>query len=164
MVSVPAMTIGVTTQNIFPSAVSRLFSYNGSQYVANDTPKVGTGYWVKVDSASKVDFTSTGLLVAAETLNVGIGWQMFGSSSIPVPVDSIVTIPPGIIASQFIGGPRASYGIGSPYFSAADTLFPGYGYWVKISKYGKVILPGPAGAGAPKLEGKLRAPFGRPKR
>jgi photosystem II stability/assembly factor-like uncharacterized protein len=162
LVSVPAVTIGLTTQNIFPSAVSRLFSYNGNQYIANDTPKVGSGYWVKVDSTSQVDFTSTGQLVTAETVNVGIGWQLFGSSSIPVPVDSIVTIPSGIIASHFIGLPVPYGGSGFPFTSGVDTLFPGRGYWVKISKFGKLILPGPPGASAPKLEGKLRAPFKRP--
>jgi hypothetical protein len=67
-------------------------------------------------------------------MSVSLGWTFIGTAFYPVPVDSVVTIPPGIIASKF-------FEVRSGY-ARSDTLWPGRGYCVKMRGSGLLVLPG----------------------
>jgi hypothetical protein len=57
---------------------------------------------------------------------------MIGSISVPVPVTSITSNPPGVLTSQF-------YGYDNGYVPSS-TIEPGKGYWVKVSQEATLTL------------------------
>jgi hypothetical protein len=59
---------------------------------------------------------------------------MIGSITYPVPVTSIGSDPSGIRTSDFY-----NYTTADGYL-VADSIKPGYGYWVKTSEAGKLLL------------------------
>jgi len=125
--SLPDMRVG----SIFPTTASRAFSYSpGSNYVLNDTMKIGAGYWIRLRDNSPV--VQGGEIVEADTLPVATGWNLIGSISSPVPAPSIVSIPDGLVTSNFFGYDGT--------YNVTDTLFPGRGYWVKSTGDGALIL------------------------
>ncbi|MBI5475863.1 MAG: T9SS type A sorting domain-containing protein [Ignavibacteriales bacterium] len=58
---------------------------------------------------------------------------MIGCPTEIVPFNSIASIPGGIITSNFFGYDGSTY-------KKVDTLKPGYGYWVKVTQAGQLIL------------------------
>jgi hypothetical protein len=107
-----------------------LFAYENG-YVRRDTMMAGTGYWAKLPSDSTV--TYQGVAVWSDTFEVKARWNMIGSLTKPVVIDSITTIPDSLIVSEF-------YGFGTKGYYTADTLYPGRAYWVKVKQDGKLIL------------------------
>ena len=73
-------------------------------------------------------------MIFTDTFDVGIGWNMIGSITYPVWVLNIASDPPGITTNEFFGYTAAGG------YSTADSIRPGYGYWVKASDAGKLIL------------------------
>jgi len=73
-----------------------------------------------------------GLLIVNDTIQLQDGWNMIGSMSVPVPVNSFETFPSGILSSRFFG-----YMSG---YDQVDTVYPGSAYWVKSSEPGVLIL------------------------
>ncbi len=131
MASLPLAVTDPRKTVVFPSATSSAFTFEQQgSYVVRDTLKNGAGYWLKFSSAQIVNITGT--VRTEDSLAVHAGWNLVGSISNPVVVDSIVQIPPGIISAHFFG-----YAGG---YSAADTLQPGAGYWVKVSQNGTLVL------------------------
>ncbi|HUN65675.1 MAG TPA: FG-GAP-like repeat-containing protein [Bacteroidota bacterium] len=129
MLSVPTIEPQMTRSALFPSAVSNAFAYlNG--YVATDTLRSGTGYWVKFDTAGLV--TYVGRLLLGDTIALAAGWNLIGAPGDTVPVGSLQTIPSGLIESNFF-----SYG-GS--YQIASDLVPGQAYWVRSTGAGFLIL------------------------
>jgi uncharacterized protein (TIGR02145 family) len=114
---------------LFPSAKSKAFIYRAG-YQAIDSIKNGQGFWLKFDSTETISIT--GEEIYTDTIDVTTGWNMIGSISIPVAIESIKTDPPGIVVSDYF------YYAPSGYVSA-DTLQPSYGYWVKIKQDGFII-------------------------
>jgi hypothetical protein len=57
---------------------------------------------------------------------------MIGSISTAIAAGSIGSIPPGIMTSEL-------YGYNGAYF-VTDSIHAGYGYWIKTSQDGKLIL------------------------
>jgi hypothetical protein len=104
---------------------------NGSgSYVAVDTLVSGVGYWIKCNSEASDSVTE--FLQIKDTVDVVPGWNFIGSISSPVPVAQIISIPEGMITSQF-------FGYDTSYF-VTDTIQPGYAYWVKVNKPGSLVL------------------------
>jgi hypothetical protein len=73
-----------------------------------------------------------GYSVTVDTITVSNGWNMISSLSVPLPVNSITSIPSGIITSQFFNYTGS--------YENADTIYPGKAYWVKVSEPGSLIL------------------------
>ncbi|MDI6767954.1 MAG: T9SS type A sorting domain-containing protein, partial [Bacteroidota bacterium] len=69
-----------------------------------------------------------------DTIDVNARWNMIGTLFYPVLKADIEPVPPLIIQSNIFG-----YITGVGYYSE-DTLEPGYGYWVKVSETGKLIV------------------------
>jgi uncharacterized delta-60 repeat protein len=114
-----------------PYLLDHLYSYEGG-YVKHDSMVNGVGYWKKLDQP---DLSFTGFAISPETLHVSDAWNIVGSVSVPVPVASISSSPPGIILSPF-------FGYSGSYF-VADSILPGHGYWVRTSAAGTLMLQPP---------------------
>ena len=67
----------------------------------------------------------TGEAIIRDSIAVVSGWNLIGSISFPVDVSTIASDPPGIRVSAFFGF--------EGMYVVADSIRPGYGYWVKVS-------------------------------
>ena len=129
LISVPVATGNQQFSTLFPHAISLAWQWNNS-YSSADTPVHGAGYWLKFDSTRTVVLAGTPSYV--DTLDVTTGWNLIGSISKPVSVDSILSIPNGVINSAFF-----DY---QDNYQKTDTLYPFRGYWIKTQSSGKLIL------------------------
>jgi hypothetical protein len=131
LVSLPISVTNSAVSNIFPTASSGVFGYDpNTNYTEQSSLMNGKGYWVRFDYSQAVSLMGTPITI--DTIDVIDGWNLIGSISSDVPVASITSVPPDIIASTFFGY-NGSY-------TVADTIFPAEGYWVKTSAGGKLIL------------------------
>ncbi len=104
--------------------------YRGRYYWQCTAPN-GMGLWVKVARYPTFCCIEGGP-IARDTIPLTASWNMIGSISFPVAAASVETIPPGIIASRFFGY--------SSRYVFVDTLRPGFGYWLKASQSGWLVL------------------------
>ncbi len=129
LVSLPMEMIDSWKNSVFPGAISSAYSFL-ENYLIEDTLRKGNGYWLKFNSAREYIFE--GDEIKSDTIYVKAGWNLIGSISQPVGVNTIITEPENIISSVF-------YGYDSGY-KAVQIIMPGQGYWVKIKQNGKLIL------------------------
>ncbi len=144
MVSIPAVLHDYLKSAVYPSAISNAFRYQGG-YETRDTLENGVGYWVDFDSTGSVYYP--GGLITRDTIAIANGWNLIGSIGVTVPVDSVVSVPPAIVNSNYFSY-NGSYQI-------AASLEPGQAYWVRASGAGSLILNAPAASA-------LRAAPGKP--
>ncbi len=131
LVSIPLTVGDYSKGTLFPTASSDAFSYDtAAGYVLRTTLQNGVGYWLKFDTPQNV--TMSGYLRNTDSIDVGPGWNLVGSVSGPVPVASVITIPPGNLAGGF-------YEFDSAY-AVATTVVPGRAYWAKFYDVGKLVL------------------------
>ena len=136
MISMPVQAPDAKRPSLFPSASSRVFGFQSAYYVPpKETLFVGNGYWLKFDSAETGMIT--GLPVLSESIHVVHGWNMIGSISKAVSASDIESSPAGIVLPPY-------YGYQGMY-DTADTIKPGSGYWVRVSKDGTLYQGEPAG-------------------
>ena len=129
LVSVPLFIHDGAKVDLFPSAISSAFAYEGS-YVQKDTLTHGIGYWLKFTDSQSVFMTGTP--ASRETINVSSGWNLIGSISDSLPASSIGSLPAGMITSQFFGY--------DGYYFTTTMIVPSHGYWVKVAEAGKLVL------------------------
>lgn len=115
---------------VFPEVTSLVFSYTGNRYVSEESLKTGTGFWARFVAKDTIYFYGTEL--DKDTIHVEEGWNLIGSISIPVPVASITSDPPGLVTSEFFGYNNSYY--------TTDTIRPGGGYWVSVRQPGILTL------------------------
>jgi uncharacterized delta-60 repeat protein len=120
--------ISLPVSAICTHAPGDLFEYLGS-YVGCDTLKNEKGYWKKL---IEPELSFAGLPILADTITVNAHWNIIGSISNPISVNSITSIPQGIISSPF-------YKYYDSY-QVTDSIIPGHGYWVKVSEDGELVL------------------------
>ncbi len=131
LLSLPVETGNGFKTLVFPTAISQAFKFtNAIGYTAQDTLSRGIGYWIKFDQAQTVNVT--GLPIISDSVAMTAGWNLIGTISTSVPVSSITSEPPGIVASLF-------YAYTGSYVDV-DTLFPGNAYWVKTNSSGTLLL------------------------
>jgi uncharacterized protein (TIGR02145 family) len=130
LMSLPLRVIDSTKSSLFPTAVSDAFIFQGI-YISKDTLQNGFGFWLKFDSAQTISIT--GEIIYEDRVEVSTGWNMIGALTRPIAVNSIRTDIPGLIVSDFFGFTNGTY-------QSTDTLQPGFGYWVKVSQNGVIIL------------------------
>ncbi|MBI3194257.1 MAG: exo-alpha-sialidase, partial [Ignavibacteriae bacterium] len=136
MVSVPLVVDDFRKSELFPSAESPAFAYEGN-YIVKETLALGAGYWMKFPSPDTVQFEGT--RIPFDTLDLREQWNMLGSVSQTVAVGSIMSIPSGIINSPF-------YTFDGKRYGSVDSLFPGTATFVKASQDGKLVLASAAQA------------------
>jgi len=132
LVSLPLAVGNSLKDSVFPFTTSAAFAYDGT-YIIEDSLKIGRGYWLRFDTSRIIQLD--GQPVVKDTIDVIDGWNLVGSISRPVPIESLKTIPSGIIASAFFG-----YGGTYVSLSSSDSLRPAKGYWVKVSQAGQIVL------------------------
>lgn len=137
LLSLPFLVSDSLVAVVYPGAASQAYVYSGG-YASTPAVSNGPGYWIKFADSQAVDYS--GILVASDTVPLAQGWNIVGSVSFPVAASAVTSVPPGIVTSALFG-----YGGG---YAAADTIFPGRGYWVKASSPGSLII-GPAPGAAP---------------
>jgi len=132
MISVPNKVTDGRVNLIFHSYSTRAFSYNPVMgYEVKDTLDHGAGYWMKFSSLIS-SLLYSGKPLTKDTIDVNEGWNLIGTPSVPIPVNSITSIPPNIVTGNFFGYLRG--------YNIADVLEPTKGYWVKVNQTGKLIL------------------------
>jgi hypothetical protein len=137
-VSLPVGAADTNRVDVFPTSTTPLYSYDAG-YTSGETMEIGRGYWLKFPADDVVFLGADS--VSEATATVAEGWNMVGSISVPIPVSSIGSDPPGLVTGPFYG-----YGHG---YQTSETLEPGKGYWVKVSGPGTLNLSAsPASAGA----------------
>jgi hypothetical protein len=129
MISVPVIPDDSHLNVLVAGSISRAFAWQGN-YAAKDSLVTGTGYWVKLGAESPVSFT--GIPVVTDTIAVSAGWNLVGSLTSPLSVNSVASVPGGILVSHFFGY-RGRY-------IQADTIQAGSAYWVRASQAGALIL------------------------
>jgi limonene-1,2-epoxide hydrolase len=129
MVSVPLSVDDYHKSELYPTAISNAFAYQGG-YATQPVLVNGKGYWLKFDANQTVP--TTGYDRTLDSIDVVSGWNLIGSLSAPVNVSGITSSPGGIATSPFFGY-DGSYQI-------ATTINPGKGYWVRAKQAGKLYL------------------------
>jgi uncharacterized protein (TIGR02145 family) len=138
LISLPVDVTDGRRSVLFPTAISPAYVFNPALgYESRDSLQAGVGFWLKFNTADTVDII--GSIVLKDTIECETGWNLIGATSLPVDTASIITDPPGIIASAFFEHHAGGGG------QQADTLWPGSGYWVKVRQRGSLILKGPFG-------------------
>ena len=130
MVSVPLHMADCCVSSLFPGAASRAFGYE-YHYSTEDTLVHCLGYWVKYSGSH--DITLTGYTCEHDSIKIRSGWNMIGSINIPLADTDITSSPGGIVTSKIFAFNGSSYII-------ADSIFPGYGYWIKAISGGTLYL------------------------
>lgn len=125
MVSVPVLAENMHVTSLFPGCYLPAYGYNNG-YVTVTNFVNGKGYWVQFENAGI--YGISGIRPTPYEISVLQGWNMIGPFEEKIPVNRIVTNPPGIISTPFYG---FNYG-----YVLADTLKPGKGYWVRTTSAG----------------------------
>jgi hypothetical protein len=131
MISVPLQVKDYRYKSLFPDAASEPFDFK-EHYNSITRLENGQGYFMKFESTQT--FVLRGEPIHNDTINVLAGWNMIGSISYPVGVNTIRSVPEGIILSDIY-----KHIVGDGYESI-DTIYPGKGYWVKVRENGSIIL------------------------
>ncbi len=133
LVSLGVVPSDRTTESVFPAATSDAFAYSSTGYVVRDTLEKGEGYWLKFPDSAVV--VLGGEPIQQDTLEVSNGWNLIGSVSSAVNVDSVLSDPPGIIVSDF-------FAFSGGVYTEATHIEPMRSYWVKVNQPGSLILNG----------------------
>ncbi len=137
--SLPVLAEHTALDSLLPSAVSEAFSYSGA-YTVQSHLQTGTGYWIRFAGNERPSIL--GDILENKIIPLAEGWNMIGTLSFPVNVTSVITFPPGLLASHFFG-----YRNG---YLVADSLLPMRGYWVNARSAGQLVLA--SGAGMRKMQ------------
>lgn len=138
LVSVPVAASGAGVADLFPNISSPGFAYSsGTGYQPASVLENGKGYWIRLPALQSV--TMQGPARNADVIQLKAGWNLIGSLSVPVPVNTVGT--GGLALSHFFG-----YDGG---YQQASVLEPGKGYWVKSSADGSISLGGSGNAAKP---------------
>ena len=133
LISLPVQTDEYGCNNIDETT---LYSFEEGGYVNTeiDDLETGIGYWLRFDEEETCTFS--GFPINETTIPVTEDWNLIGSISSPVDVNSIIDENNLII-------PGTIYGFDGSYFEA-ETIEPGYGYWLRSSGEGEITLSSPA--------------------
>jgi hypothetical protein len=140
MVSIPGLhpvNQNVNTWWAFRDMSADVFRFSGT-YQSVSIASPGTGYWMKHSGPRTYntgdEWPAVGIQVADHNPIPGaLGWNLIGGYELSVPVENITTIPPDLqsgIIYKYSGG-----------YQPAVSLDPGYGYWMKLTGAGLIIIP-----------------------
>ncbi len=139
MVSVPGINPdGQGVNNWWVNHTGTVYKYvPGSGYSGITTTTPGEGYWMKNSGAQTYntgdEWPAGGIqIVPHDPLNASQGWNLIGGYENSVSTSGLSTVPPGLIS-----GPVYKYSGG---YQVASSLDPGYGYWIKLTGSGQIIL------------------------
>ncbi len=141
MVSIPGLH--PTDQNVntwwaFRDLGANVFRYAGG-YQSVTVAVPGIGYWMKHAGARTYntgdEWPVGGIqTVAHDPLAGASGWNLFGGYELGVTATNVTTNPPGLQSGPI-------YKIFRWIRSSNQPLDPGYGYWIKLTGAGQIIIP-----------------------
>jgi photosystem II stability/assembly factor-like uncharacterized protein len=116
---------------------ANVFKYLGG-YQSVTTTIPGIGYWMKNAGATTYntgdEWPAGGIQIVAHDPLIGAsGWNLIGGYEISATASLVTTVPPGLQS-----GPIYKYSGG---YQVATTIDPGYGYWIKLTGTGQIIIP-----------------------
>jgi hypothetical protein len=128
----PVTTADDSVRQIYPTArLPYAFGYtSGVGYVQEYRLANRRGYWERFGEPTSAHITGIARLL--DTIFVVAGWNLIGSISEPVDTSTIVSNPPGIRTSNWLGY-NASY-------VPATEIIPGKGYWVRTNQAGSFVF------------------------
>ncbi len=150
LLSMPVKVTDPRRSAVFPGSASDAFFYQGN-YLRRDTLRCGSGFWIKYTSGGPLNLQGEPRF--ADTVGLNAGWNIIGSLSAPVSVNSVVEQPSSIVVSRYFGYSGA--------YVQTDSLYPMQGYWVKANAPGKLVLsssgmaPSKMAGSAPEAESEL---------
>jgi Outer membrane protein Omp28/Secretion system C-terminal sorting domain/Kre9/KNH-like N-terminal Ig-like domain len=135
LVSVPGINSnGQGVDMWWNDRIGDVFGYGNGYYAVTSTLPT-QGYCLKqsgVETYSTGDQWPAVGIIKVPHFSITInGWGLIGVFECPVAVSELTTIPPGLLV-----GPVYGYASG---YQVVDTLYPGYGYWIKL--FGQLVLP-----------------------
>lgn len=161
LVSLPVVPSDARSGVVFPNIASgKPFRFSQNQYVADDTVRVGVGYFVKYGTVKDTTVAGTRVTrIGANTpfqVRVYQGWNTVGGLSVLTSIDSMSFSPlPGLGIKPQLVGEVYRY-ITDRGYEQASLIVPGYGYWVKVDNDGIYELAAPASALQPKVGTKTQ--------
>lgn len=116
---------------------ANVYKFEGGGYMLINNVQPGLGYWMKHQGNQIYntgdEWPQQGIMTFFHyPIIVSKGWNLIGGYEKSISTENIFSIPPGIISSpiyEFSGG-----------YQSADSLRPGYGYWVKTSATGQLMI------------------------
>ncbi len=109
------------------------FVYTPSGYTPIDSVGNGKGFWIKLSTDTGMTyFGIEGTERMVDTISVSEGWNLVGSLTDMIQVNTIVQIPDSNIASDFFRFDVS--------YIQSDAIIPMKGYWVKANTVGVLIL------------------------
>ena len=141
MVSIPGLhpvNQSVDTWWQYRDLSANVFKYGEAGYVVVNSTIPGEGYWMKHSGAriynTGDEWPAGGIqVVPHNSIDGFLGWNLIGGYENSAAVSGIITIPPGLIS-----GPLYRYSSG---YQVANTIDPGYAYWIKLTNAGQIIIP-----------------------
>jgi hypothetical protein len=148
LISLPRQVAGGGTASVFSGLTARVFGYDLG-YRAEDSLFSGSGYWIEAACGSAESMNGDSL--NSFSISLVTGWNIVGALSVPFAASAVQTNPSVVL------GPYYGYADSSGY-TAADTLVPGKGYWVKSPEAVTITLSTGASAVS---RARLKADFSR---
>jgi len=130
LLGVPVEVADFDYLNVFPNAVpGTLFGFDGTYFQPDPSDlDRGSGYWLRFSQAETV--TLEGIDGGLGPITLSQGWNLISGLSCSVPLSSIED-PGGVMIEGTL------FGFSGTYYQA-NTLEPGYSYWVRASAAGQV--------------------------
>ncbi len=159
LVSIPGLqpdNQNVTTWWSGKDPNANVFKYNGGyQSITKATP--AEGYWLKNLGSQTYntgdEWPAGGLnIVTHDPIKVNSGWNLIGGYEYHEQTGDITTNPPGLLEGSIFG-----YSDG---YQVANEIVPGYGYWVKLSGAGQIILSPPTFSSISRITKKINEDWG----
>jgi hypothetical protein len=161
MVSIPGLhpiDQNVNTWWQYRDLGANVFKYGGTGYVGVNFAIPGEGYWMKHSVARTYntgdEWPVAGIQIVSHIpINGFTGWNLIGGYENNAAVSGITTNPTGLQ-----DGPVYGYSGG---YQIATNLIPGYGYWIKLTGAGQIILPNALSKGSGEITENFNADWGK---
>jgi hypothetical protein len=135
LLSNPVSPASDSVTALFPTSLYPYgFGYSSSGYSQTYRLPARNGYWLKCGAATLQTISGGSRL--NDSIPVSAGWNLVGSLSQSIDTSSVVSVPPGILAS-----PWFEYESG---YTMPARITAGKGYWVRARSAGNLILSAPA--------------------
>ena len=134
LVSVPGINpSGMRVSDWWPNLTGNVFKMvPGSGYIEVTTTTPSVGYWINHTGTATYYYPELEI-VPHDPLVGASGWNLIGGYEISVAAANVTTNPPGLRSGRIY-----KY---SGEYQTATTLEPGYGYWIKLTGAGQIIIP-----------------------
>ncbi|MDP6684860.1 MAG: C25 family cysteine peptidase [Candidatus Marinimicrobia bacterium] len=125
-------------ESLFPNSIpNTLYSFSEG-YLADTHLETGTGYLLRFSEAAPN--TLNGMPLDNLTISLTENWNLISGISFPLDVNTVIDLDNLII-------PGTVYGFEENGYALAETIEPGYGYWLRSSADGEIMLSSSAPAG-----------------